>query len=74
MSRAHFLILSGIAGICVACLVVRVAFFSETQPTREEFLNPSGDTVMCPMDVLRCSDGSFVGRQGPRCTFVPCPN
>lgn len=30
------------------------------------------DVVMCPMDAMQCSDGSYVGRTGPDCEFV-CP-
>lgn len=32
--------------------------------------NPS---VVCTMDAKRCSDGSYVGRTGPRCEFASCP-
>ncbi len=31
------------------------------------------DFVACTMDAKQCPDGSFVGRQGPRCEFAPCP-
>ncbi len=33
---------------------------------------PSGP-VACTMDAMRCPDGSFVGRTGPKCEFV-CPD
>jgi len=29
--------------------------------------------TICPKDVRECPDGSFVGRQGPDCSFPPCP-
>lgn len=29
-------------------------------------------TAACQMDAMRCSDGSYVGRSGPNCTFT-CP-
>ena len=29
--------------------------------------------VMCTMDAKECPDGSYVGRTGPNCEFVPCP-
>jgi hypothetical protein len=32
----------------------------------------TGETV-CPADVRKCVDGSFVGRAGPDCEFTPCP-
>lgn len=30
--------------------------------------------VICKKDVRECPDGSFVSRQGPDCTFPPCPS
>lgn len=33
---------------------------------------PGPDTVVCTADAMQCSDGSYVGRSGPRCEFV-CP-
>ncbi|CAB9509094.1 PKD [Seminavis robusta] len=30
--------------------------------------------VACPDDVLQCSDGSWVVREGPDCSFPPCPS
>ena len=29
-------------------------------------------TYVCPMDAMRCADGSYVGRSGPSCQFY-CP-
>jgi hypothetical protein len=29
--------------------------------------------VFCTMDAKACPDGSYVGRVGPSCEFVPCP-
>ncbi len=31
------------------------------------------EQVFCTMDAKLCPDGSYVGRQGPRCEFAPCP-
>lgn len=31
------------------------------------------ETVVCTMDAMQCSDGSYVGRTGPNCEFV-CPD
>lgn len=31
------------------------------------------DTVFCTMEAKLCPDGSYVGRQGPKCEFAPCP-
>ncbi|UPA22680.1 hypothetical protein K8942_00500 [Candidatus Peribacteria bacterium] len=33
----------------------------------------SGDDIACAMEAKLCPDGSYVGRQGPRCEFAPCP-
>jgi Flp pilus assembly protein CpaB len=27
----------------------------------------------CTMEAKQCPDGSYVGRQGPKCEFAPCP-
>jgi hypothetical protein len=32
----------------------------------------SDNQVMCTMDAMQCTDGSWVGRSGPNCEFV-CP-
>jgi len=33
----------------------------------------SGSVVACTMDAKLCSDGSAVGRSGPKCEFAACP-
>ncbi len=33
----------------------------------------NGGGVYCTEDAKMCPDGSYVGRQGPRCEFAPCP-
>ncbi len=33
----------------------------------------SNTDLVCPMDAKLCSDGSYVGRAGPDCQFMPCP-
>lgn len=36
--------------------------------------NTIGDgMVACTMDAKMCSDGSYVGRTGPKCEFQKCP-
>ncbi|MEK7608836.1 MAG: hypothetical protein AAB495_04625 [Patescibacteria group bacterium] len=27
----------------------------------------------CTEEAMECSDGSYVGRTGPKCEFAPCP-
>lgn len=34
---------------------------------------PEEEQVACTMDAKICPDGSYVGRQGPRCEFAACP-
>lgn len=29
--------------------------------------------IACTMEAKLCSDGSYVGRSGPKCEFAPCP-
>lgn len=38
-------------------------------------LPPAGDgqPVACTMEAKQCSDGSYVGRTGPKCEFAACP-
>jgi hypothetical protein len=43
---------------------------NNSKPTE---VNPPADNqVMCTMDAMQCTDGSWVGRSGPNCEFV-CP-
>lgn len=34
---------------------------------------PEESGTVCTADAKLCPDGSYVGRQGPRCEFAPCP-
>jgi hypothetical protein len=36
-------------------------------------ISTSTDFIVCTMDAKQCSDGSWVGRSGPKCEFV-CPS
>ena len=42
-----------------------------------KFIDPTASStsrpVACPMDAMRCPDGSSTGRSGPKCEFAPCP-
>ena len=45
-----------------------------TTPTPSSTSTPPPDEpVFCTADAMQCPDGSYVGRQGPRCEFAPCP-
>ena len=35
---------------------------------------PTDEGTFCTADAKLCPDGSYVGRQGPRCEFAPCPD
>jgi|GEM_PF-3929045 len=51
--------------------------YSYTSPSPIMYTNPqppcNNNGLICPMDARRCSDGSYVSRTGPNCTFPPCP-
>lgn len=64
-----------IAGIAVAALTLAAAFayfavYKKAAPVPAP--NPGG--VFCTMEAKQCPDGSYVGRQGPKCEFAPCPS
>ena len=35
--------------------------------------NKNTDGVACTVEAKPCSDGSYVGRTGPKCEFSACP-
>lgn len=37
------------------------------------FVNKKSEPIACTMEAKICSDGSSVGRTGPKCEFTPCP-
>lgn len=40
-----------------------------------DYLAPSSpEGILCPQDAMQCPDGSYVGRQGPKCEFAICPD
>ena len=32
------------------------------------------EQVFCTMEAKMCPDGSYVGREGPKCEFAKCPS
>jgi len=34
--------------------------------------NPDINNIRCPADVRQCSDGTYVGRIAPNCSFALC--
>jgi len=55
--------------IFLSCINVGCAFFTSNQPVVKP---PADKKFMCSRDVMRCSDGSWVGRSEPSCEFI-CP-
>ncbi len=45
----------------------------KTNSSRIDKNNSSGEVAMCPQDVKRCPDGSWVIRVGSNCEFSACP-
>lgn len=53
---------------------VKMDNHKELQYRNEQtFTSPTPEQVLCTMEAKQCPDGSFVGRQGPKCDFAPCP-
>lgn len=59
-------IITGI--IVIAAILVFVIKYANYSP---EVVDT--DPVACTMEAKMCPDGSYVGRQGPRCEFKACP-
>lgn len=55
--------------IAVAVVVVLTAVLLVMGDTAVQAPAP----VACTMEAKQCPDGSFVGREGPECTFAACP-
>ena len=47
--------------------------FKSIVPTTKVIPATITNPIACTMDAMMCSDGSYVGRTGPKCEFV-CPN
>jgi hypothetical protein len=54
--------------VAILVLALGIVLFSpeKEMPIEEE-------VVFCPADVRQCSDGSFVAREAPSCSFALCP-
>ena len=53
--------------------VMAVLVFKNKPAMAPENGSASESPVYCTQDAKQCSDGSYVGRQGPNCEFAPCP-
>jgi len=58
-----------IAAVVVALLALAGAAFAYFAVMKTVTPAP----VVCTMEAKQCPDGSYVGRQGPKCEFAPCP-
>lgn len=54
-----------VAIVIIAAIIVLSSPQTKVPPAEEE--------VLCSTDVRQCSDGSFVSREAPSCSFAPCP-
>ncbi|MEN9621961.1 MAG: hypothetical protein RLZZ67_395 [Candidatus Parcubacteria bacterium] len=54
--------------IVIAVISVGVYTYTTSQNKAEV------EQIACTMDARMCPDGSYVGRQGPKCEFEACPN
>jgi len=57
-----------ILGIAIG-IKIGFLFASKSDPS---YSNPP-EGVACTQEALECSDGSYVGRSGPKCEFTACP-
>ncbi len=55
--------------IIIAIIVLTVWFFARFIINEQKNEGP----VACTMEAKLCSDGSYVGRSGPKCEFASCP-
>ncbi len=70
----------GALGLVVYYQLYQANLFQDNYVTGDEilvdddFLFNDDEAVFCPMDVMECADGSFVGRIPPTCEFAECPD
>lgn len=63
--------------LAVAVLVLFVIMYSGNNSQKASPGVPKTSDqgkVACTLEAKQCPDGSYVGRQGPRCEFAQCPN
>ena len=52
--------------------IIAISVFKEKLPQTPSVTIPD-EPVACTMEARMCPDGSYVGRQGPKCEFAACP-
>lgn len=60
-----------LGGIIVLLMVTMYYTFSEVGTLKSPV---STKPTACTADAMRCPDGSYVGRVGPKCEFAACPS
>lgn len=63
----------GLMALVLATAVFLRFNFANIQGDRFPTSAGPDDAIMCTMEAKLCSDGSSVGRSGPKCEFAPCP-
>lgn len=53
-----------VAGVLAIAVITTVYFINREHAT---------EPIACTMEARQCPDGSYVGREGPDCSFAPCP-
>lgn len=82
----YIIILLILAAVAIA-MIVFTLFIKKPESAKtttyienqaENNANGNGSTteepVYCTQDVMKCPDGSYVGRVPPDCNFSPCPS
>ncbi len=59
--------------IIVAIVVASIGTYMILSSIKKEPILEENEAIACTMEVKQCSDGSYVGRQGPNCDFAVCP-
>ena len=73
MSKKYILALILIVLVIAGVAVAKFGKFTQDNNIVATTTATSTDQVACTMEAKLCPDGSYVGRQGPRCEFKACP-
>ncbi len=56
----------GIISLVIVIVLIIIGFWLELS-------RPRNEQIFCTQEAKLCSDGSYVGRTGPVCSFALCP-